>query len=122
MKLADLSRPIYTYGGKGVSKEGVDPSHHAIAYTHKPKLSKEEEASVAGTTMLESIHVEPKVPWRRLDPMSRINFSELHTVHYKPNVKPFGHIDDRMHALFDSLRFRVLLSLSCVPPQVLLRA
>lgn len=58
--------------------------------------------------MLPPIRVVARNPAVMLDPESRINFSELHTIQYNWKVRPFGHVHERFHGRFDSLRDGVL--------------
>lgn len=95
--LTCLSRPITTYGGKGVAKAGLDRSKHAVIYMRgclpvtkagEPKMTKE------------PLEVEPAKPDQKLDPMSRLNFGKVYTVEHNVKILPVGRIVEASMAKF----------------------
>ncbi|KAL4878018.1 hypothetical protein BJY04DRAFT_120958 [Aspergillus karnatakaensis] len=80
---------ISTYGGRGVSKRGVDESTHAIVYLRGrlPTSSSSERPMIK-----EPLEVAPDRPDETLDPMSRINFAKIYTVEHNVKVLPIGRI------------------------------
>lgn len=107
---ANEGRPIQTYAGKGTSKQGVEPEHHAMVYTEDspPTPLEDEIRSGASLKMLSPIKIEPHVKGDILDPNSRINFSELYTVHCNVKMKPYGRVADKFHEPFDRLCHQVV--------------
>ena len=95
--------PIQTYGGRGVFKDGLNPRHHAIIYSNPEDNapSPQERAKGVDALMLTPIRVTTDVPTDRLDPMSRISYSEMYTVQYNTKVKPVGLIHPRSTFMFD---------------------
>ena len=107
-----FSSPIQSYRLKGISKPGVDPTRHAIVFSKKddPGPSKQEKAVLAHNrvAMKQSIRVVPDQLTEMLDPMSRINYSELYTVQYRAKVKPMGSIHPHYRTYFDRDSWQVL--------------
>lgn len=79
--------PISTYGGRGTSKRGLDPSTHAIIHTVGSCPT-----YVSGETELQknAIAVEPPDEAVRLSPASRINFGIHHPIQHNVKVKNLG--------------------------------
>lgn len=104
---------ISTYGGQGVAKRGITKSHHGIIYTgrhvqqHHPS---ETPARRESPMQPVSILVDPDSSNNVLDPMSRINFFEVHTVQYNVKAKPLGKVNSRSLAALEQ-QFRNVLSL-----------
>ena len=94
--------PITTYGGQGVGKP-VTKADHAIIFTgnQQPRpLSDELPARGEAGMRPISIRVVPDEPGETLDPMSRIDFAKVHTIHHNIKAKPFGMVHDGyIHAL-----------------------
>lgn len=95
----NLDRPIQTYSGRGVSKEGVLKYEHCIIYTgsEPPPLEVElpiiiDEDGTIERGMLESIKVNPAFRGGRMDPMSRLNFAKVYTVEHNVKVAEFGDV------------------------------
>ncbi|KAL5333242.1 hypothetical protein BJX70DRAFT_73352 [Aspergillus crustosus] len=80
---------ISTYGGRGVSKPGVDKSKHAIVHLrNKPPLIMHGESPM----VKEPLEVAPDRPEETLDPKSRLNFGKIYTVEHNVKVLPIGRI------------------------------
>jgi hypothetical protein len=98
MAKADLSRPVLTYGGHGVSRHKVKKSDHAIIYSSKsPPKAMEQESPKRGEEGMRpnSIRVDPDEKEDKLDPVSRIDFGKPHTVHHNLKVRPFGMVNEK---------------------------
>lgn len=90
--------PINTYRGYGVAKHGfkqVDIDGHAVihASTAEPYTSPREPIMRKEPLKVNMVQGE------RLDPMSRINFTTVHTVQHNVKVKNIGivHPDSKVH-------------------------
>lgn len=92
-------RRIQTYQGQSVSKDGLDPAHHAFVHI------KDDPGKRRG--MQDSIGVAAD-PGGELNPLSCINYSELYTVQFNSVVRPLGNIDPRFEATFDQSSWQVL--------------
>lgn len=103
-------RPIQSYRSQGVSKEGVDPSHHAIVHTTRsePDPLASEVRRGLDEQMRPSIRVSPDDPQDRLGPESRINYSEVYTVQYNAKVKALGNIHESSTEDFDRACWQIL--------------
>jgi hypothetical protein len=91
----NLSRPIKTYNGRGVSKPGVVNAHHAIAFSgeFEPEpQSFERPLSDHEQGMIPGIRITPKNKYDKLDIMSRIDFSRMYTVEDNVKVYNFGQV------------------------------
>lgn len=90
IKLTYLS-PIYTYGGRGTSKAGVDPDEHAIVYSLP-----QPPQHVPGETRLTKgpIRVIPASPEIKFSLASRINFAINHPIQHNVKVKDLGMVAD----------------------------
>lgn len=87
-----------------MAKERLIARHHAIVHTGAacpPPLDKEIEFG-KGSLMKPSVRVVPDSPTEKLDPESRISYSEVYTVHLSVKVKCFGMIHPGSH---DVLRY-----------------
>lgn len=96
--LADKTSPIGTYGGKGVSKDRVKKSDHAIIYSgRQPPQPVDNEMPKRGERGMRpnAIRVDPDEREDKLDPMSRIDFGKPHTVHHNLKVRSFGMVNGR---------------------------
>ncbi|KAF2768340.1 hypothetical protein EJ03DRAFT_259331, partial [Teratosphaeria nubilosa] len=85
--------PITSYGGRGVAKEGVRKSNHAIVHIGKqaPQPSIYELPRDGELAMLPyPIRIDPDRPDIRLDSMSRIDFGKVHPIDHKCKVKSLG--------------------------------
>ena len=86
-----------TYGGQGVGKLYVKKSDHAIIYSGRnPPASMSSERPARGELGMRSyaIRVDPDKRDEKLDPMSRIDFGKMHTIHHNLKVRPFGMVND----------------------------
>lgn len=87
--------PIVTYGGRGVSKPGINKSEHCIIYTgaHVPNPLIEELPSRNESPMQPiPIRVIPDNVAEKLDPTSRVDFGKVETILYNIKVKAFGNV------------------------------
>lgn len=87
--------PIQTYGGRGVGKQYVVKSDHAIIYTgnKEPKQHKDEYPREGEAPMLSpGLRVDPKTRSEKLDPNSRINFNKIYTIEHNVKVYEFGEV------------------------------
>jgi hypothetical protein len=94
-QLTKYSRPINTYGGKGVSKRGVVKWHHAIAYSSRdePAPRDDELPNVREQgTMMVGVRIKSRRKKDKLDPMSRIDFARMYTVEHNVKVYDFGEV------------------------------
>ncbi|KAK8219841.1 hypothetical protein M8818_000815 [Zalaria obscura] len=84
--------PIQTYGGRGVTKPGLDKEEHAIIYTgdSPPRQLRGELPSGGEDPMRSPIRVVPTSNTMRLDPMSRIHFGRVYTVEKNVKVMDVG--------------------------------
>lgn len=102
---ADGSRPIQSYSGKADLKPGIEPRHHAIAYTGRivpTALPTEFHSGLMQTP----IQIDPDVPTTALDPRSRISYSELYTVQHNVKASPVGWVNPKSRPAFsESLRY-----------------
>jgi hypothetical protein len=102
---------IYTYGGQGLAKHGIHVESHAILYDEAkggPRMSpREPQLERDALAVVLASRAES------LDPMSRANFGELHTIQHNVEICHIGEISpDSMstfHAYvndrFDRLRY-----------------
>jgi hypothetical protein len=83
------SSPILTYGGKGTTKKGLDPTTHAIIY-----MSDQNPRRLAAETKMtkEPLAVDAASPDQKLDDLSRINFAKIYTVEYNVKIMPVGQV------------------------------
>ena len=98
---APFNRPITTYSRRATTKPGVVKSHHAIIYTDREPDEIQGERRTNSPPMLTSIRVAKDDPSTMLDPLSRINYSEVYTVQLNVKVKAFGWIHPNFRHLFD---------------------
>ncbi|KAL4882098.1 hypothetical protein BJY04DRAFT_188020 [Aspergillus karnatakaensis] len=80
---------ITTYNGRGLAKQGIDPSKHAVIY-----MSNTDPMVAANEPPMpkEPIGVDPDRPDEGLHHMSRINFGEMYTVEHNVKILPIGRI------------------------------
>lgn len=85
------------------------PEHHAIVYTGDipPEPLSSEVESGQYEKMKPPIRITPDIPTSMLDPESRVNFSELYTVHIYSKVKPFGYVAEDLRWQLDLTRHQV---------------
>ena len=97
-------RAITTYSGKGVSKNGVKKSEHAIIYTGKeaPSTHPDEEPARGEEGMRKaSIRVNLDHKTDKLDTMSRIDFGKVYTIQHNLKVRSLGKVHQQsMNSLF----------------------
>ena len=83
--------PIYTYRGLGVAKPGFneyDIAGHAVVYaTGRAPYTAPKEPTMSKNPLKVNM-----VPGEKLDPMSRINFTIVHTVEYNVKVCNIGKV------------------------------
>lgn len=87
--------PITSYGGKGVGKEGVVKSEHAIIYTGRsPPDATPSELPRRNEDGMRSQPIRVSGDEREdvLDTMSRVDFGKVHTIQHNIKVKPFGKV------------------------------
>ncbi|KAF2794487.1 hypothetical protein K505DRAFT_242039, partial [Melanomma pulvis-pyrius CBS 109.77] len=83
--------PIFTYSGRGTTKNGVRPEEHAIAYS-----STEQARPFAGEDgMMSPICIENAENIQPLDPASRIYFGIHHPIQYNVKVQDVGDVHPR---------------------------
>ena len=85
--------PIVSYGSRGVGKDRVTKSEHAIIFTgaQAPRaMDHERPARDEDGMRSKPIRVIPDDPIEKLDPVSRLNFAQVHTIQHNIKVKPFG--------------------------------
>ncbi|KAK5696191.1 hypothetical protein LTR97_008611 [Elasticomyces elasticus] len=85
--------PLTTYGGRGVSKVGVLKYEHAIVHctrqAPKPRNDELPQSGEAGM-QLQPIQVTRDLPEDTLDPMTRIDYGKVHTIHHNIRIKSLG--------------------------------
>jgi hypothetical protein len=84
-----IYRPISTYGGRGTTKNGLDPSTHAIIYMSDTTPSR--LPSETGMTK-KPLQVDPAGADQKLDAMSRADFARIYTVEDNVKVMNIGKI------------------------------
>ncbi|KAF2791583.1 hypothetical protein K505DRAFT_363700 [Melanomma pulvis-pyrius CBS 109.77] len=78
--------PIYTYGGRGTTKPGCRPEHHAVAY-----LSWTEPSQYQGESITkEPIRIQPADAETTMHQASRINFAQTFIIKWDVKVKDIG--------------------------------
>ncbi|KAK5682117.1 hypothetical protein LTS10_005242 [Elasticomyces elasticus] len=85
--------PLTTYGGRGVSKVGVLKYEHAIVHsTRQAPNPRNDELPQSGEAGMQSqpIRVVPDLPEDTLDPMTRIDYGKVHTIHHNIKIKSLG--------------------------------
>lgn len=95
----EVTRPVNTYHGQGTTKNGLDPSTHAII--HMIDQAAVRLAKETGMTK-DPIAIEPASPDQKLDQMSRINFGKVYTVEHNVKVLHVGKIHESSMARFQS--------------------
>ena len=89
--------PITTYTGLGVAKAGVVKSDHAIIYTGarppEPQDNERPRRDRRETGMrLVPIRVRLDSADYKLDPMSRVNFRDVHEIPHEARVRSLGRV------------------------------
>jgi hypothetical protein len=87
--------PIVSYGNQGVGKKNVVKSEHGLIYTGiEVPVPLTCELPSRGEKGLRSrpIRVVTDEPGNKLDPMSRIDFAKVHTIHHNLKVAPYGNV------------------------------
>lgn len=105
VRFSYLSRPILTYGGRGTTKPGVKPSHHAIIYSTDCPPSKLSGELELGNT---PIRIKVASPRHSFDPASRINYAKVYTVEHNVRVCFVGRVHGDSHSTLkeDYLKFQ----------------
>lgn len=80
--------PIQTYGGKGVTKRGVNPKDHAALV---PK-GKEQQLISGEKLTRDPLHLVIEDRHTKLSSASRINFSKVYTVEHNVKVYSVGRV------------------------------
>ena len=96
-----------TYGGQGVAKRGVTKEEHAIIHTGRipPHILFGETPARGERGMLASaVRVDADENTEKLDPVSRIDFGKLYTIHHNVKVRSIGMVNrasmNALHAQF----------------------
>ena len=84
---------MFTYGGQGLAKPGLDLDKHALVFDERiDELQiRPDEPSLKGPPL--AIWMES--PLEKLDPMYRINFGVTYRVEHSREVRDVGHIAER---------------------------
>jgi ankyrin repeat protein len=98
-----LALPITTYGGRGVAKQNVVKSEHAIVYTSKSApLTRKTELPGPGEAPMRRIPIRVDLDHatEQLDVLSRINFRAICPIPFNVNTKSCGFVNkDSLEAL-----------------------
>lgn len=99
---ANRVRPISTYGGLGVTAQGIVKAHHSIIYTgaHIPSLLSGERSSRTeggvDSLLSKAIQVEPHESTKKLDGLSRLNYATIYQIsHTNCEIYSFGAVADQ---------------------------
>lgn len=88
---------IYTYGKRGLAKQGLDLNLHAVAHDERRMpYTREDEPPLRR----QPLAITVLSPGQKIDKMSRINFSKFHTVEHNVEVRDIGVISDSSMANF----------------------
>ncbi|KUL89029.1 hypothetical protein ZTR_06026 [Talaromyces verruculosus] len=84
---------MFTYGGQGLAKPGLDLDKHALVFDERldEPQTRPDEPSLKGTPLA----VWMESPLEKLDPMYRINFGVTYRVEHSREVRDVGHISER---------------------------
>lgn len=93
-----------------MTKPGVEPRHHSIAFSGRPHPgpSDEEIEENVADHMLGPVRIDLDEPTDMLDPLSRINWSETYTVQHNVKVKPVGNVNPNYVPCVEQNSWRVL--------------
>jgi len=107
-ELLTLFRPVSTYGGEGVPKNGVHADNHrTIVYSERSARDGrpyQDNYKIQGKGGLRSVYTPSKSD--TLDPLSRVNYTKVYTVEHNVNVKFIGQGDRHDHS---ALKFETIL-------------
>ena len=81
--------PVHTYGGRGISKHGVTPSHHAAVIPVGGSVKLHEGESEMVKKPLRIIQEDPSIT---IDDTARINFAKMYTIEYTVKVRNIGRV------------------------------
>ena len=99
-ELLTLFRPVSTYGGEGVPKNGVHADNHrTIVYSERSARDGrpyQDNYKIQGKGGLRSVYTPSKSD--TLDPLSRVNYTKVYTVEHNVNVKFIGQGDRHDHS------------------------
>jgi hypothetical protein len=112
MRLLKSYRPITTWCGRGAAASGLLKSHCSIIYTGStvPALTLEEISGRSSTDFKErilayAIQVVSTKGGKKLSPMSRLCYGEVHKILWYVRARVFGEVHpDSWRALLDQYR------------------
>jgi hypothetical protein len=92
--VTDFTRPISTYGRRGVSKPSLQKWQHSVIYSSKaePSLLPGEEPGEGEEGMMSPIKAVPRRSGDSLNKASRIDYSRIYTVDHYVKVKEWGDV------------------------------
>lgn len=102
------TRGIFTYGGRGLSKDGIDLANHAVLYNENGQPCVEDNEP---DLKREYLAVRVRSPQDKLDSMSRINFGKIHTIEHNIPVKSIGMIANKSMPAFNQYVHEALASI-----------
>ncbi|OAL62427.1 hypothetical protein A7C99_7011 [Trichophyton rubrum] len=88
---------IYTYGGRGLLKPGIDLNTHSVVYMRGSEPAYYAPGREAG---IPPIMINPFTPEDKLQESSCLNFGKVFTVDHNIKVKPIGHVSQESLRLF----------------------
>lgn len=94
-------RGMFTYGGQGLAKPGLDPDKHAQVFDErldKPQ-TRPDEPPLKGPPLAVCI----ESPFEKLDPMYRINFGVTYTVEHSMEIRDVGHVAEE--SMYDFMNY-----------------
>lgn len=103
---ANVSRPISTYGGRGVAAPDVVKAHHAVIHTSSepPALLPGEGPTRVGSqvdSLRAAIRVKARDRETKLDERSRLNFAKIDQIyHAECEIHVFGTVAEESMASF----------------------
>jgi len=112
-----LCLPINTYRGQGVGKSDTFKHDHSIIYVgkHEPEPTEKERPDGNEKPMLPSIRVEKSSQFFKLDPMSRICYSKIHTFEFNLRIQDFGMVHKRYFDVLQNNFWSSFLPSSSIP-------
>ncbi|KAF2846161.1 hypothetical protein T440DRAFT_558455 [Plenodomus tracheiphilus IPT5] len=81
--------PIFTYGGRATTKQGVQPAEHSIAYSWGQQPQHLSGEAIMKKAAIPVVMMPGEKP---LHVASRINFGVHHPIHYDIQVKEIGYV------------------------------
>lgn len=112
MCLLTMTRPISTYGGRGVAQRGVLKWQHCIVHTDRapPTELPREFPGHEEWAMQTPLLVRPTREGDRMEAASRLNLGKMYTVEHNVRVYNFGMIHDN-HVETLVARWRYIMGL-----------